>query len=209
MRDMARTRETTEVRQKQIVSAARRLIVKYGSEHVTVRRIALEAKVSEGDIYRHFKSKRDILSLLVDDIEKTLASDVESARALGLGSLETLERIIAGVQRRKGVSFQVIAEIISFGDNRLNKKVHDVINGYISCVRSVLAQGVAAGEIRSDIDLDSAATMFFGMTQGLVSMWALSRYSFDLKARFESLFTLFRYSVANVSSSSQPSLRHQ
>lgn len=193
---MARTRETTEVRQKQIVAAARKLIVKHGSEHVTVRRIAQEIEVSEGDIYRHFRSKSDILSLMVDDIENTLVSDVKANRSLGLGPLETLDRIIAGVQRRKGVSFQVIAEIISFGDKKLNKKAYEVIDRYIARIRAVLAEGVESGEIRSDIDLDSAATMFFGMTQGLVSMWALGDYSFDLKARFEAVFALFRHSVA-------------
>lgn len=193
---MARTRETTEVRRKQIVAAARKLIVKHGSEHVTVRRIAGEIKVSEGDIYRHFSSKTDILSLMVDDIENTLVSDVKISQSLGLGPLETLDRIVAGIQRRKGVSFQVIAEIISFGDKKLNRKAYEVIDNYILCIRDVLKQGVASGEIRSDIDLHSAATMFFGMTQGLVSMWALSGYSFDLKARFEAGFALFRLSVA-------------
>ncbi len=74
---METQRENTQVRRKQIVAAARKLIVKYGSEHITVRRIAKEIGVSEGAIYRHFKSKTDVLSLMVDDIEETLIGDVE------------------------------------------------------------------------------------------------------------------------------------
>jgi len=50
-------RKETAVRQKEIISAARKLIVKYGSEHVTVKRMANEIGVSEAAIYRHFKSK--------------------------------------------------------------------------------------------------------------------------------------------------------
>ena len=38
--------ENTAVRQRQIIAAARRLIVRYGSEHVTVRRIAKEIGVT-------------------------------------------------------------------------------------------------------------------------------------------------------------------
>jgi len=60
-------RQNTFVRQKQIVNAVRRLITKYGSEQITVRRIAKEIGISEGSIYRHFKCKRDILLLLVRD----------------------------------------------------------------------------------------------------------------------------------------------
>ena len=188
--------KNTEVRRRQIISAARKLIVKYGSEHVTVRRMAKEIGVSEGAIYRHFKSKRDVLSFLVDDIENTLIADIDKNYAAGVSALETLERIISdhmsSIEQRKGVSFQVIAEIISLGDKRLNKKIYDVINRYIGRIKDILSEGVKAGAIRQDIDLDATATLFFGMTQGLVNVWALSNYSFNLEQRYASIWSVFR-----------------
>ena len=47
-------RKDTLLRQKEIVLAARKLIVKYGSEHVTVRKMAQEIGVSEGAISHPF-----------------------------------------------------------------------------------------------------------------------------------------------------------
>ena len=64
---MTKKRANPAVRQRQIIDAARRPVVKYGSEHVTVRRIAQEVGVTEVAIYRYLESKRDILSLLIDD----------------------------------------------------------------------------------------------------------------------------------------------
>jgi len=193
---MVLAHKNTEVRRRQIISAARKLIVKYGSEHVTVRRMAKEIGVSEGAIYRHFKSKRDVLSFLVDDIENTLIADIDKNYAAGVSALETLERIISdhmsSIEQRKGVSFQVIAEIISLGDKRLNKKIYDVINRYIGRIKDILSEGVKAGAIRQDIDLDATATLFFGMTQGLVNVWALSNYSFNLEQRYASIWSVFR-----------------
>ena len=192
---MSNGREKTVVRQRQIVSAAMKLIVKHGSEHLTVRRMAKEIGVSEGAIYRHFKSKRDVLSFLVDDIENTLIADIDKNYAAGVGTLETLERVISdhmsSIEQRKGVSFQVIAEIISLGDKRLNKKIYDVINRYIGRIREILSEGVKAGAIRQDIDLDATATLFFGMIQGLVNIWALSNYSFDLEQKYASIWSVF------------------
>jgi AcrR family transcriptional regulator len=191
--------EKTLVRQRQIVSAARKLIVKYGSEHVTVRRMAKEIGVSEGAIYRHFKSKRDVLSFLVDDIENTLITDISKNYAADVNALEILKRVISdhmsSIEQRKGVSFQVIAEIISLGDKRLNKKIYDVINKYIGRIKDILSEGVRAGAIRQDIDLDATATLFFGMIQGLVNIWALSNYSFDLEQRHASIWSVFREAV--------------
>ncbi len=189
-------RENTLVRQKQIVAAARKVIIKYGSEHVTVRRIAKEVGVSEGAIYRHFKSKKDVLSLLIDDIENTLLPEVELSPLGSPRTGEMLERIIknhmARVVERKGVSFQVIAEIVSFGDKGLNRKVYGLINKYTGRIRDIFAEAVKAGVIREDIDLEATATLFFGMTQGLVNSWTLSQYSFNLQERYESLWNVFR-----------------
>jgi AcrR family transcriptional regulator len=198
---MVLERKQTLVRRRQIVAAARKLIVKYGSEHVTVRRMAKEIGVSEGAIYRHFRSKREILSLLIDEIENTLIGDIENhyTETSGLNVLEVLERIIAShvssVQQRSGISFQVIAEIISFGDKKLNKKIHDVIDDYIGRIREILAYGVKAGEIREDVDLDAVATLFFSTMQGLVSIWALSNYSFNLQQRYVPIFDLLRQAI--------------
>lgn len=197
--EMVQQRETTVVRRRQIVSAARRLIVKFGSEHVTVRRMAREIGVSEGAIYRHFKSKRDVLSFLVDDIEDTLIADIEDNVIAGLGTLETLERVIkahmSAVEQRKGVSFQVIAEIISLGDKKLNKKVYAVISKYTGRIKGILAEGVKAGVVRQNLDLEATAALFFGMTQGLVNIWALSQYSFKLEEKYASLWSLFREAI--------------
>ncbi len=129
---MIRHREHTEVRQKQIISAARKLIVKHGSEHVTVRRMAKEIGVSEGAIYRHFKSKNDILSLLIDDIQNTLLSDIDRNTTNGFSPDKSLEKIVidhlSSIEQRKGVSFLVIAEIISLGDKNLTNKIRHVID---------------------------------------------------------------------------------
>jgi AcrR family transcriptional regulator len=188
-------RKDTLVRQKEIIRAARKLIVKLGSEHITVRRMAEEIGVSEAAIYRHFKSKRDILSFLVDDIENTLIGDIDMSYLGKAMTLQLLENIIvehiSAIEQSRGVSFQVIAEIISLGDKKLNKKIYAVINKYNDRIKIILADGIKDGSIRPDIDLDAAAQLFFSMTQGLVNVWALSQYSFKLAAAYKSSWNIF------------------
>jgi AcrR family transcriptional regulator len=194
-------RKDSRIRQKEISLAARKLIVKYGSEHVTVSRMAKEIGVTESAIYRHFKSKRDILSFLADDIETNLNEDIEEHYSGKLDSLETLRTIVAehisSIEQRKGVTFQVIAEIISLGDKKLNKRIYEAINRYIDRIKGILSAGVEAGVIRDDIDLDITAKLFFGLTQGLVNRWALSQYSFNLEDEFKSSWEVFLKGVAS------------
>jgi AcrR family transcriptional regulator len=192
---MSRKYKSTQIRQKQIINAAQKVIVKYGSEHVTIKRIAKEVGISEAAIYRHFKSKRDILSLMIDDIENTLIGDIKIKSTDKSFTFETFERVfkyhISRIIQRKGVSFQVIAEIISLGDKKLNKKVFAVINSYTIRIKNVLEKGVKAGILRQDIDLEGAASLYFGMIQGLVNTWALSQYSYDLEKKYASVWHIF------------------
>ncbi len=193
-------RRSTEFRQQQIVEVAAKLIFKYGSEHLTVKRIAKEVGISEAAIYRHFKSKKSILSFLLDYIEEALLADISRERggseAVTLDTIEkTVRNHFSAIDLRKGISFQVIAEIISLGDKNLNKKASQTISKYISSLRELLLQGVKNGSVRADIDLEAAATLLFGLIQSLVNIWSLANDSFKLVEKYTSLWQIYREAI--------------
>jgi len=196
---MVRKRENTAVRKKQIIDAVRKVIIEYGSEHVTVRGIAKEVGISEAGIYRHFRSKKDILSLLAEHIEENLIGDLTRTSTSGDTFLEILDSILrthlSAIEQRRGISFQVIAEIVSLGDKELNQKISGTINKYIALLKDLLSEGVKRGEVRDDIELEAAATLLFGMMQGLVNIWTLSNYSFALEEKYVLLWNTFREAV--------------
>jgi AcrR family transcriptional regulator len=164
---VAQGHKSTSVRKKQIMDAARKLIMRSGSEHVTVRNMAKEVGISEAAIYRHFKSKTEILSFLADTVADGLLHDIETAGSVGFTSVEIVNEILrthlSSIEQRRGLSFLVLAEIISFGDKALNKKVSDSIQIYVERLRLLLADGARAGLVRSDINLHAAALLLFGL----------------------------------------------
>jgi AcrR family transcriptional regulator len=198
---MLQRHRTTAIRKDQIVNAAKKLIIKRGSENITVRAIAKEVGLSEGAVYRHFRSKRDILSLLADSIEEDLLGDIKTSSTSSDSYLEILDNIVKGhistIKQRQGISFQVIAEIISLGDKKLNKRISEIIDKYISSVKSLLSRGVKSGELRKNLDLDGASLLFFGMVQGLVNIWALSNYEFNLEKNYELSWNTFKECIKN------------
>jgi len=196
---MAQGRKSTTIRKKQIMDAARKLIVRSGSEHVTVRNMAKEVGITEAAIYRHFKSKREILSFLADSVADGLLHDIDMARNVGFTSLEIIDEILrthlSGIEQKRGMSFLVLAEVISFGDKSLNKKVSDNIRIYVDRLKILLSDGVRAELIRKDIDLEAAALLLFGMIQGLVYRWALSGYKFDLTEKYSDQWKVYKKSL--------------
>lgn len=60
-------------KQETILKVALRLFANEGFDAVSTKQLALEAKVSEGLIFKHFKSKKALLDVLMQDVENKIA----------------------------------------------------------------------------------------------------------------------------------------
>ena len=185
--------ENSTVRRAQIMEAAGKIIIRRGSEHLTVKGIALEVGISEGDIYRHFKSKKDVLLFLLDSVRDRLLSEYvkPGLPGSGLSLLQAaLENHISAVSRRGGISFQIIAEIISLGDKELNARASAVLGHFTARLEELLDTAKSQGDIRETLDNGATARAISVMVQGLVNTWVLGNYQFDLKAEFKTMWQI-------------------
>ena len=194
-------RQSTLVRQHQIIEAARKLITTRGMEGVTIDAIAEEVGLTEGAIYRHFTSKHQILTLLIDDIERSLLDTIRNALVEGASALKNLERILeahlSDVEGHRAASFIVITEAIVFDGIGLGPRVSSMLTHYLDFIRGVFQQGIREGSIRPDVDTDAAATAFFGLVQSTTTLWALNGYSPPLAARRTQMWDIYKKGVAS------------
>ena len=108
----------SEVRRHQIVHTTRKIVATQGMSSFTIQELAREVGVSEGAIYRHFKSKDEILLALIQDIERTLLETVSDSARPRDGALDQLKHLLqrhfSSLERRSGVSFVVIGRGVEF-----------------------------------------------------------------------------------------------
>ncbi len=184
-------------RQQEIVEAARAIIFNEGIESLTVRKIADELKITDGALYRHFKSKDEILSLMIEDIETTLLFTISEAYQKTEDPLKKLENIFSAhlhyAEKRKGVAFIIMAGL---KDKKLQKKMFAVISKYLKVIESILKQGSKEGRCRGDINFESASIAFWGIIQGLVTTWRLGGYHDAIrKDQINSMFDLYKRGI--------------
>lgn len=187
-------------KQQGIVDAARRIISTRGIESLTIREIAKEVKVTEGALYRHFKSKAEIISLLIDDVERTLLSTVQLASEKDADPLSRLQSIlfshISYAEQRKGFTFLLINEALSLKEVKLQKKMYAVIEQYLRKIRAVLIDGIDKKIFRKDMDVGLASLAFFGLVQSFVTFWALSAFEFSItKNKIKALFAVYKEGI--------------
>ncbi|MGV8124742.1 MAG: TetR/AcrR family transcriptional regulator [Candidatus Xenobiia bacterium LiM19] len=186
-------------RKKEIVETARKIISSSGMQSLTINAIAKELKLTDGALYRHFRSKHEILEMLIEDIKETLFHTVESA-AEGIDDpIKKLESIFSShlsyLEQRRGVSFLVITETLNLQDKKLQRMMMEVLNDYLKMIESIIEKGITSGVFGRDIDLHSASTAFLGIIQSAVTLWALSGYRHSLGRKHHSLFNVFKSGV--------------
>ena len=196
-------RQRHDVRQSQILQAVGKLITTKGMDSVTMHDIAAEVGVTEAAIYRHFTSKRAILLLLLDRWEETLLSTVRGEQFSSIPVLENLERAfwaqLGDVEDHQALSFIIMIEAIALeGTYGLGARVAAIITSYLGAIQDILRRGVHEGVIRADINMEAAATTYFGMIQSTATLWALNDYNSPLAEQGIKMWEIFKRGISCV-----------
>ena len=199
----------SDVRRHQIVQNVRKIVATQGMTSFTIQELAKDVGLSEGAIYRHFKSKDDILLALIQDIERNLmdaVSESEQPKDSALDHLRhLLQRHLSSIERRDGVSFVVIGESLRFADHRVNQATRQMVERYLGMIEGILRAGVERSEIDEDVDTEAAAVMFFGMIQASVTLWSFSNRAHPLTQHRTSLWSMFINSLTPRNHKGHPS----
>src|SRR3989337_3246608 len=177
-------RKSTNIRRQQIVDIIRRIISTKGIEYVTLSEIAKRTGTTRGAIYRHFKSKRDILSLLIDNIEETLMEALDKAM-VSEDPVQNLKNVLLAhltyARERRETSFIVIMSAMQFSDAIIRKKISRLIEKYLRKIEKILTSATKLGLIKKDTNPRISAIAFLGLIQSTVTVWSYKNFNFAPK----------------------------
>lgn len=168
------TGEDKLANRRRLLEAAAEEFAAKGLDGANINEISLAAGLAKGTVYNHFASKEALFLAVVQEacelaaagsstvppdaptrerLRAALASDVEWAR-----THESFARVL-------------VREVIS-ANPQFYPRVLEAVAPFIARVREILADGVARGEVRSDIAPEELALMFAGLGDlALVAHW--------------------------------------
>lgn len=174
-------RRRTTIRRQQIVDIIRNIISSKGIEYVTISEIAARIGTSKTAIYRHFKSKRDILSLLIDNIEETLMGVLDKAM-VSEDPVQNLKNVLLAhltyARERRETSFIIIMGAMQFSDAIIRKKISQLIQKYLRKIEKILTNAVRLGSVKKDMNPRISAIAFLGLIQATVTVWSYKNFNF-------------------------------
>ena len=188
-------------RQSEIIHTAIKLIGEGGIQALTIKNLSNEIGIAESALYRHFKSKTEVLSTLLDYLAFKIISHFENVYNLKIPPFAKIKTMIAGqlkiFEENPPYAIVILSDGLYKNEKSLYDKMFKIMESAKSTFINIIDEGKNTGEIRKDISSDQLAFIIMGCIRLTVTQWSLSGFSFDLKKRGNQLFKTLKTLIKN------------
>ncbi len=172
-------------RQIEIMEAATQRIDHYGIQELTIKTLASDIGVSEAALYRHFKSKNEImLGLLTYFMQEMSQRVMDIISKEGKTPVERLRGVFSSQLKAFTQKPAIVSVIFSEGIFRFNKKlsstVSDLMDMMHDLIDSIIKEGQDDGSISNLVGHSTLATIILGSMRITVLKWKISGHTSDL-----------------------------
>ena len=196
---MARAKLDTEVRREQIAEAALALVAGQGLKRLSVAAVARQVGLVPSGIYRHFKSKDEILSAVLDRIEQRLLANVRAAREENDDPLDCLRdvvmRHIRFIREGRAIPRIIFSDDVHAGNPQRKQRVFQIFTRYTGQVAEIVQLGQRQGRIRRDLDVQTVTMMLFGIVVPAGILWHLTEGRFDVTRHAQRAWQILRSAI--------------
>jgi TetR/AcrR family acrAB operon transcriptional repressor len=175
-----RTKEEAAATRELLLDTAEAVFLERGVSRASLQDIAAAAGLTRGAIYWHFKDKAELFIAMMDRVclpcEAACAvppDDSAALVALRRLALQPLEQVRDDVRTRRVFTIAIHRTEYSSELQMLRQRHQDAIAEYTRELAQLLLAAVRAGQLRADLDTETAALVVFSMVDGLLTRCTL------------------------------------
>lgn len=166
-------------RQIEIMEAAMFRIDKFGIQELTIKNLASDLSLSEAALYRHFKSKNEILlgllTYFVLEMNVRLAVIIQDNERQ---TSELLKKVFESQLKTIVQKPAIVSVIFSEGIFQFNKELSDMVSTIMDTmqknINAIIIRGQNEGVYGKLLCADTITTIIMGSIRLLVLKWKLS-----------------------------------
>lgn len=175
-------------RKLQILQTLAEMLQNPKGEKITTAALAARLDVSEAALYRHFASKAQMFEGLIEFIESSLFSVINTIQAEQQSGIKQVELIIALLlgfaQKNRGLTRLLIGDSLVNEDDRLQTRINQLIDRCEAALKQALRIAVTSNERPAGNDIGSAANMLTCYVVGRWNQFAKSGFTRDPMAQW-------------------------
>ncbi|MDF2587651.1 MAG: transcriptional regulator TetR family [Anaerocolumna sp.] len=174
-------------RKERIIITTIDIIDEIGILSLSTREIARRQGVSEATLFRHFKSKNDILIAVLDYFSQF---DTDIYQSTILKKLKPIDAVTYYVTANTEYyeNYPAITSIMQIfdvlkGEQGLTDKINEIKNRSTHYLKLLIEEAQLVGDLRVEIDSEILALMISGLCREICLTWRLSGKNFSLKEK--------------------------
>jgi AcrR family transcriptional regulator len=194
-----RTKEDAAKTRQSLLIASRSVFSRKGYATTTLEEVAQEAGLTRGAIYWHFGSKAELYLALLDEYSGKSGEIIQAAAAQGGTLLEILARVFTCMLEaiETDPALREVMEISLFKTERTPDLVaalqrrRENTQALVQSIAAAMQQGIASGELRSDLDPLEMGRAFLAYQNGAIYLWLQDPAAFSLRASAPALADMY------------------
>lgn len=187
-------RKPTDIRQEEIKKGVLSIIFRDGLKKLSTKNLAQEINLSEGAIFRHFKSKKGIIMSIMDDVSRDL---IEVLRGISLETSPPPERLfkylcttVTYLIENKGITILLFSEASYANDEEMLSKLNYIFNNQRQLAGKIVTDGMDLGIWDESISVENFTSLYMGIPITLNIELILNRENFQHENFCKKMFEL-------------------
>ena len=178
-------------RQQEIIDTALNLTAEKGIQSLTIKNLGSELGISEPAIYRHFRSKSEIIKTMINGFD--LAVPTGDAGRHGFEAVAWyVRKRLQQVIDQPALAKVMFSEELFMGDPEWVGLLLRMMHRHREALGHCFHEAQETGEIRRGLSDEMLFCLVFGPVRMLVKQWGMSERAFDLRERGEALLATLR-----------------
>ncbi len=184
------------------------LVANQGLRRLSVAALARRVGLVPSGIYRHFRSKEEILTAVLDRIQERLLANVQAAREEHDDPLDCLRdvlmRHVRFIREGRAIPRLIFSDDVHAGRPDRRQRVLAVLRRYTDELDALVRVGQRQGRIRKELDVQTVVMAFLGMVVPAGILWHLTEGGFDVTRHAQRAWKMFCAAVAEPQESITP-----
>lgn len=172
-------------RKDTIILASVEVINELGIQGLTTREVAKRQGITEAAIFKHFRTKNELLLAVLDHYSQYDADIIETVRLKKLEPLEAISFVISSYaeyyQNYPQITAITQAYDVLASEPELTSRIKEIFLSRSDSMQALIIKAQEANALSKAIDSEMLSQIIWGTFRSACLKWRLSEYAFPLK----------------------------
>jgi AcrR family transcriptional regulator len=176
---------STQIRKEQLIRGVLKVIARDGTKRLSVASVSREVGLVPSALYRHFHSKEQMLSAVLDYIVARIQHNFHDVYEETDDPLLMMEGFVKKqlklIKESPAIPTVVFTQGLFSEEAYRRKKVFEILSQFRHRMVMMVKMGQKAGTIRQDISVETVVLLLIGIIQPAAMLYYLSNGDYDIE----------------------------